>query len=133
MSLQVKGRLHTKFPTQQIKDTFKKREFVIEISEDSANGTVYTNYASFQLVNDSCSIIDQFQEGEMLNVSFGIRGNRWERDGQVKYITNLNAWRVEKVGTEQPQQHNVQSYTPQPMLANNFTQPSTGSADDLPF
>lgn len=96
MSLEVTGKLHHVYPTQQIKETFSKREFVLEISDESPSGMVYTNYAAFQLVNNSCAVIDQFQPGEVLKVSFNIRGNRWERDGNVKYITNLNAWRVER-------------------------------------
>jgi hypothetical protein len=137
MSLEVTGRLHTKFATQQIKDTFSKREFVLELTDESPTGMVFTNYASFQLVNQSCSIIDQFQEGELLKVSFNIRGNKWERDGQVKYITNLNAWRVEKAAApvaagmpqQQPQQ---QQYAPQPQQFQP-QQNNNNTADDLPF
>src|SRR5687768_11219656 len=87
MSLEVTGRLHAKFPTQQIKDNFSKREFVLELTDESPTGMVFTNYASFQLVNQACAVVDQFQEGDVLKVTFNIRGNRWERDGQVKYIT----------------------------------------------
>lgn len=139
MSLEVTGRLHTKFPTQQIKDNFSKREFVIELTDESPTGMVFTNYASFQLVNASCSVIDQFQEGDMIKVNFNIRGNRWERDGQVRYITNLNAWRVERAGAantmgsqpQQPQQQPQQFSQPQQNTGgfnNNSNQP-----DDLPF
>ncbi len=141
MSLEVTGRLHAKFPTQQIKDNFSKREFVLELTDESPTGMVFTNYASFQLVNQSCSVIDQFQEGEMLKVNFNIRGNRWERDGQVKYITNLNAWRVEKAqgataGTPQPQAQ--QQYTQQQSQPQQFQQQSnnfgnSNQPDDLPF
>jgi len=136
MSLEVTGRLHAKFPTQQIKDNFSKREFVLELTDESPTGMVFTNYASFQLVNQSCAVIDQFQEGELLKVNFNIRGNRWERDGQVRYITNLNAWRVERAAAAaaapQPQQQYTQpqqSFQPQ---QNNFGSGS-GQPDDLPF
>ncbi len=138
MSLEVTGRLHAKFPTQQIKDNFSKREFVLELTDESPTGMVFTNYASFQLVNASCGVVDQFQEGEMLKVTFNIRGNKWERDGQVKYITNLNAWRVEKAGAaqgmpQQPQQQPQQQYNqPQQNNMGGF-QPNPGAADDLPF
>ncbi len=139
MSLEVTGRLHTKFPTQQIKENFSKREFVLELTDESPTGMTFTNYASFQLVNNSCSVIDQFQEGEMLKVNFNIRGNRWERDGQVKYITNLNAWRVERAGAnnnvgsqpaamQQPQQFSQPQQPQNPGFA-----PNPGQADDLPF
>jgi single-stranded DNA-binding protein len=142
MSLEVTGRLHAKFPTQQIKDNFSKREFVLELTDESPTGMVFTNYASFQLVNQSCAVVDQFQEGEVLKVTFNIRGNRWERDGQVKYITNLNAWRVERAampaapGAPQPQQQFAQPQQPQQFQQqqqnNNFGNTSN-QPDDLPF
>ncbi len=136
MSLEVTGRLHAKFPTQQIKDNFSKREFVLELTDESPTGMVFTNYASFQLVNASCGVVDQFQEGEMLKVTFNIRGNKWERDGQVKYITNLNAWRVERAGAAQgmpQQQAQPQQQYNQPQQNMGGFQPNTGAADDLPF
>lgn len=115
MGLQVTGVLHAKFPTVQVKENFSKREIVLELTDESPTGMVFTNYASFQLVNASCAVVDNMQEGEKVTVHFNIRGNRWERDGQVKYITNLNAWRVEKFGAgyqpqQQPQQQQSQGY-----------------------
>jgi len=117
MALDITGRLFEIFPTQQITPTFSKREFVLEISEQAANGMTYTNYASFQLVNATCSAVDNFQKGDMVTVNFNLRGNKWEKDGQVRYITNLNAWRVQAAGANQamPQQ----SYQ-QPPAQNNF-------------
>ncbi|MFT4060776.1 MAG: DUF3127 domain-containing protein [Edaphocola sp.] len=152
MSLEVTGRLYAKFPTQQIKETFSKREFVLELTDESPTGMTFTNYASFQLVNQSCSVIDQFQEGELLKVSFNIRGNKWERDGQVRYITNLNAWRVERAAVAaapQPQQfaqpqYPQANYGPQPAAPayqppaqpGGFGAPAGGGVsdgNDLPF
>ena len=92
---------------------------------------VYTNYASFQLVNNSCAVIDNFQEGDMLKVSFNIRGNRWERDGQVKYITNLNAWRVERAAAAQGAQPNYaqpQQQYAAPQSQQAFSQPQQAPA-----
>lgn len=145
MSLEVTGKLHHVYPTQQIKETFSKREFVLEITDESPSGMVYTNYAAFQLVNNSCAIIDQFQPGEVLKVSFNIRGNRWERDGNVKYITNLNAWRVERAADAQanpaPGSYNAgmpQQAPSQQSSMPHSTTPAPGAnaaddGDDLPF
>src|ERR1700744_5800235 len=94
MSLEVTGKLLVKYETQQVSDKFKKREFVLELAEE-INGNIYTNFAKMQLVQNKCDIIDRFKEGEQVKVSFNIKGNRWERDGKVNYITNLDAWRVE--------------------------------------
>ncbi|WP_158605929.1 DUF3127 domain-containing protein [Taibaiella sp. KBW10] len=143
MALEVTGKLIVIQPTQQIKENFSKREFVIEISQQTNTGMTFTNFASFQLVNNACSVIDQFQLGQEVKVSFDIRGNKWERDGQVKYITNLNAWRVEAAmaqpqagGYQQPQQqYNApqqpqQNFNAPPQQGTSF-EPNVG--DDLPF
>ncbi len=137
MALEVTGRLHTKFPVQHIKENFSKREFVLELTEESPSGMVFTNYASFQLVNNNCAVIDKFNEGEMLKVSFNIRGNRWERDGQVRYITNLNAWRVEyadHTADQMPAQQTNYGAPQQPPQQPVQNQPNPGRQDDdLPF
>lgn len=146
MALEVSGRLIEVQPTQQIKENFSKREFVIEITQQTNTGMTFTNYASFQLVNNACSMIDRFQVGQEVRVSFDIRGNRWEKDGQVRYITNLNAWRVDPGGMAQqapPQQgYNQGGQYPQQQQQFNQApqQPGTGApsfdpggADDLPF
>lgn len=145
MALEITGRLFEKFDTQQITPTFSKREFVLELSEQAANGMTYTNYASFQLANNQCSLIDNFQLGDMLTVSFNIRGNKWERDGQVRYITNLNAWRIQPanlatgVPTQpagQPMgapQNNFAAPQQNTQSTPGFTPPSTDDGDDLPF
>ncbi len=87
MSFEIEGKLHKKFDTEQKTDTFQAREFVIETMDGS-----YTQYIKFQLVQDRCSLIDDYQEGEPIKVFFDLRGREWNG----KYFTNLNAWRVGK-------------------------------------
>lgn len=139
MALEVTGKLIKKFNTQQINDSFKKREFVIEIVEQTNTGMTFSNYASFQLMQDKVALVDNFQEGEDVKVSFNIRGNKWEKDGQTRYITNLNAWRIERL-SQLPESpiHNVPSsqgqYTPPaPQMPAPGASPLPSGDDDLPF
>lgn len=145
MALEIVGKLHHIYDLQQITDTFSKREFVLELTDESPSGMVYTNYATFQLVNNNCGVIDRFNLGDSLKVSFNIRGNRWERDGKVKYITNLNAWRIEPAGVTNPGSESnllptsgTTSGTPTPFKTEEGAT-STGNpldpteGDDLPF
>jgi hypothetical protein len=137
MSLEVTGKLLVKYDSQQVSDRFKKREFVLELAEE-INGNVYTNYAKMQLVQNKCDIIDRFNEGDMVKVSFNIKGNRWERDGKVNFITNLDAWRVESAGaaTGSHAQQSAPSYSNMNNMgsgASSNYNPSSESVDDLPF
>jgi len=139
MSLEVTGKLIVKNPTQVVSDKFRKREFVMELAED-INGNTYTNFAKMQLVQNKCDILDRFNEGDMIKVSFNIKGNRWEKDGKVNYITNLDAWRIEAAGASMPAQggyaqpNAAPAYNNAPAQSgNNFYNPSPENADDLPF
>lgn len=139
MNLEVTGKLLVKYDTQQVSDKFKKREFVLELSEE-INGNTYTNYAKLQLVQNKCDYIDRFNEGDVVKVNFNIKGNSYvdKRDGQTKYITNLDAWRIENF-TEAAQSSNnpAPAYNPAPVANNNpgMSTPaaSTDANDDLPF
>ncbi len=146
MNLEVTGKLIAKYETQQVSEKFKKREFVLELADD-INGNTYTNFAKMQLVQAKCDIIDRFNEGDQVKVSFNIKGNRWERDGKVNYITNLDAWRIEAAsagasgneGGGYNQQQNsggAPAYNTADSNSNGgapFYNPSPESADDLPF
>ena len=122
MSYEIVGKLLTKFDTVQRSESFKTREFVIEISEAN-NGRTFTNYVKFQCVQDKTSMIDRFNVGDEVKVQFNIKGSKWEKDGRVNYITNLDAWRMENVKLGQDNSAEVQ-------YNDN---PPADVVDDLPF
>jgi len=133
MSLQQQGKIIEIYPTVQVSEKFKKREFVIEISEQ-VNGQTYTNPAKFQCVQTRCDALDRHKVGDTVNVHFNIKGNKWEKDGKTNYITNLDAWRVEAAqGTQvdYSQQQGTANAAPPPAPNNNTTPPVDTS--DLPF
>lgn len=133
MSLEVTGKLIVKDDTQQVSDKFKKREFVLELAEE-INGNIYTNFAKMQLTQNKCEIIDRFNVGDTVKASFNIKGNKWERDGKVNYMSNLDVWRVESA--------TAATHTPTPQQSAPVQQPLPKSApfgptiptiEDLPF
>jgi single-stranded DNA-binding protein len=142
MSLEVTGKLLVKYDTQQVSEKFKKREFVMELAEE-INGNTYTNFAKMQLVQAKCEILDKYREGDMIKVSFNLKGNKWERDGKVNYITNLDAWRIESAtaGSNNGNQGAAPVYNNNGgnnATSNNFNatsnfNPSPENIDDLPF
>ena len=119
MAFELEGKLIVINPTQEITATFKKREFVIETSETAGNGQTYTDYIKFQIMQNKCDLLDAFVTGQDVKVSFNVKGNKFEKEGNTNYFTNLNCWKIE--GSNQaPQDTPVQSVSDQ----NN---------DDLPF
>ncbi len=125
MSFDIAGKLIEKFDTQNVSDTFKKREFVIEKSENSG-GQVFTDQIKFQLTQNRCDILDPHQVGDEIKISFNIRGRKWEKDGRVSYFTNLEAWRIEKVATDQP-------FDDVPLPSEPEMESFGEEEDDLPF
>jgi Domain of unknown function (DUF3127) len=99
MSYELTGNLYQKFETQKISEKFSKREFVVE-KKDSAGSFEFIDHVKFQLTNDKCNLIDKFNPGEELKVSFNIKGRKWEKDGKIAYFTNLEAWRIESAVNE---------------------------------
>ena len=125
MGFDVTGKLVAKFETVQRTETFRTREFVIETAED-INGRVITNYIKFQSVQDRTNLVDRFNVGDTLKVHFNIKGTRWEKNGNVNYITNLDAWRIEQVGMQQEAAPSATQSTP----GTDF---QSDASDDLPF
>lgn len=128
MSFELKGKLVEKFPEQQVSDSFKKREFVVETAEEG-NGRVFTEQIKFQLLQDKCSMIDALSLNQEVKVSFNIKGRRWEKDGKVNYFTNLDAWRVEAAQEGQAATGNYQP----PSQMNPADIALDEEEDDLPF
>jgi hypothetical protein len=131
MSYELNGKLIAKYDTVQRTETFKTREFVVEKSED-INGRIITNYVKFQCVQDKTAMVDKINIGEDVKVQFNIKGSKWEKDGKVNYITNLDAWRIEQVLTS--------SSAAAPAKDNDYLEPldtfsasSPDAIDDLPF
>lgn len=113
----LKGKLIVKGDEQQISEKFKKREFVVQ--DDSSQ---YPQVISFQLVQDKCSLLEAYNEGDEINVSFNLRGREWvsPKDGVTKYFNSLEAWKIEG-GASAPTKASI------PAAAN------VDDADDLPF
>ncbi len=93
MSFEVTGRLHEIYPEQQVTEKFRKREFVLEIDDNS-----YTQFIKFQATQDRCSLLDSHDKGDTVKVSFNLSGRPFtNREGQQVYFTNLVAWKMEKL------------------------------------
>ena len=119
---QLKGKLKVKGNEQAVNDRFRKREFVITDSSSQ-----YPQHISFQLTQDKCSLIEDVNIGDEINVSFYLRGREWKSpQGETKYFNSLEAWKIEKAsGGSAPDDISFASEPP-PETAG-------GSKDDLPF
>ena len=142
MAYDITGRLIEIFDEQQVSEKFRKREFVLEVQEGQ-----YPEQIKFQLVQDKTSLIDPYKMGDEVKVTFNLRGRGFNKNGQMLYFTNLEAWRIEAGAAgggapagggsySQPQQQArpaAQNQNPN-LRAQPTAQPIAGDDDnDLPF
>jgi len=136
MSFEINGRLAEKYETQKVSDRFQKREFVLEVKSTGATGYEFVDYIKFQATQDKCSLLDQVNADDTVKVSFNLRGRKWEKDGQVSYFTNLEAWRIEKLSSDSVEPTSEASFeNSEPIDAPFPSSPPEDDSgfDDLPF
>ena len=94
-SYEIKGKLVVKEDEVQISGSFKKREFVIEVINE--RDEKWNDFIKFQLTQDKCALIEPLKIGDEINVSFNVRGRKWEKEGKVNFFNSLECWKLEVV------------------------------------
>ena len=122
MSYDVTGTIVKIYETETKGESFRVRDFVIK----TIDGGQYDNFVKFQTTQDRTAIIDDYSEGDEIKVHFDLRGRQW----QDKYFTNLNAWRVEKIGGDAAPRSEAPNFNDVPSASD---EPSAEASDDLPF
>ncbi len=130
MSYELTGKLIAKYDIVQRTESFKTREFAVE-KTDEINGRTITNYVKFQCVQDKTAIVDKVNIGNDVKVYFNIKGTKWEKDGKVNYITNLDAWRIEQILQPGSGEAKTDNEFIEPLDTFSATPPD--AVDDLPF
>ncbi len=129
MSYELTGKLVAKYDIVQRTESFKTREFAVE-KTDEINGRTVTNYVKFQCIQDKTAIVDRVNVGDAVKVYFNIKGSKWEKDGKVNYITNLDAWRIEQILQPGATAKTDNEYL-EPL--DTFSAAPPDAVDDLPF
>ena len=121
-SYEAVGTLHAVMDTQQVKDTFKKRDFVLEMADGN-----YPQHIKFQVTQDRCALLDTMKVGQQVKVLFNLRGRPFQnREGQTVYYTNLEAWRIEGASAAAPASTDYSQIAPAQSGAKD-------DFDDVPF
>ncbi|MEO8613931.1 MAG: DUF3127 domain-containing protein [Luteolibacter sp.] len=80
------GKIKLISETQSFPSGFTKREFVVTTANDK-----YPQDLKFEVVKDKCSLLDSYQEGQEVQVTFDIRGNEYNG----KYYVSLSCWKIQ--------------------------------------
>lgn len=116
--MEIKGIVHEVGATQQVTESFKKRDLIVAYAENPQ----FVEYVRMEATQDRVSIFDNLNIGDEIEVSFNLRGRPWtNKEGVTTYFNSLVAWRVVKLA-----EGSVPS-SPEPVNVNN------DDDDDLPF
>lgn len=132
-------------PSKNGGQPFLKRTLVLDCSRyDQYTGQKFENYPQLEFASKNTSILDNFNVGDVVEVSFALQGRSYEKDGVQKYFTSIVGYKVEPYNTQQSQKNapqapqnaprveqSNQSFTPPTVDSNN--NPTEEDSDGLPF
>ncbi len=114
MAYELTGKIKLIQPPKTFDSGFTKREMVV-IVEDGK----YPQEINLEFVQDKVALLDTLQPGQVVTVSFDIRG----REYNGRYFNNLQGW---KIVTDDDNSAPAPESAPTPP-------PSNYSDDDIPF
>jgi len=139
--MKVTGTIKVIGQTEVISDKYKKRSLVIVTDEEK-----YPQTIEVQFSQDKCELINNYAEGELVEVDTNLRGREWTNpQGEVKYFLSLEGWRISLAGAPRAQspaptyQHEFKNNGPKSSIGNiesNFLEDEIRDfeeEDDLPF
>jgi len=123
--MDLQGKILEIFETVQINDSFKKREFIVEYA-DNPN---YPELIKFELTQDRCDLLNDFQVNQEVEVWFNIKGRKWtDPQGEDKYFNSLQAWKIQPNQSSETSEDPSKDLKEPEWLSNNPEE-----EDDLPF
>ena len=131
MSVPITGKIFNISSINQVTDTFRKSELVLEVP---SNDSQYRNVLVLEAINDTCDIVAGFEVGDEIEGAYHYSGNikPWiNKSGVEQWFNSLKLSFIKKVG-EQP------AATPQyqaPVQQQASVNPPVPTEDDseIPF
>ncbi|SMC52535.1 DUF3127 domain-containing protein [Pedobacter nyackensis] len=121
--MNIIGKVHEVGELQQVSETFKKRDLIIEYAENPT----YPEYIKFEALQDKTSLFDALKPGDEVDVAFNLRGRPWtDKTGKTSYFNSLVVWKLNVVSAGQAQ---AAAPASNPASVNS----APGEEDDLPF
>lgn len=92
--MQLEGTIKLIGVTQQVSDSFKKRDMVLTTNDQ------YPQQVLIQFVQDQCTLLNQYKAGEQVAVNINIRGREWvnPKGGEIKYFNTIQGWKIGYAG-----------------------------------
>lgn len=99
-SFRIEGVVTERFDAVQVTDTFRKREFVLEITNESRS-----EFVKFQCIQNNITLLDDVRVGNRVIVSFRLTGREWTNEEGKRYFTNLDCRGIDIIDTMNLEEH----------------------------
>ena len=99
--MQLQGKLIQTTGIEQISDTFKKTNLIIQTEHD----TQYPQEISIEVHNDNINKLSEggIKPGDIVSVDVNLRGKKYEKEGQsARWFNTLVFWKWSKVNEGTP-------------------------------
>lgn len=129
--MELRGKVHEIGAVQQVSETFKKRDLIVEYAENPQ----YPEFLKFEAIQDKTALFDNLKVGDDVDVSFNLRGRAWtNKEGVTSYFNSMTVWRINTASGAAPA-NNAAPAASTPAFAPPAADISTESSDgdDLPF
>lgn len=87
----LKGTIKAMFATEQITQTFSKREIVVETNEQ------YSQSILLQFTNNNIDRLDHISVGDSVEVKYNLKGRGYYKNGETRYFNTIEGWYIKKV------------------------------------
>ena len=123
--MEIKGKVHEIGAIQQVSETFKKRDLIVEYAENPT----YPEFLKFEAIQDKTSLFDTINVGDEVEVSFNLRGRPWtNKEGVTSYFNSMHVWRLTTLSNSGASAAATPAYA-----APVDVSTTEGEDDDLPF
>lgn len=119
--MEVQGKIKIIGETEELgSNGFLKRELVLVTEEQ------YPQHLSIEFVQDKCTVLDNYAEGQSVKIAINLRGREWTNpEGVIKHFNSIQGWKIENI-TNADTQREVDNMPPPP-------EDNDKEHDDLPF
>lgn len=99
MSYEIEGVIESISDTINVTDRFQKRELILSVADHRGE----EQPIKIEFLQASCDLLDAYNEGEQVTVSFDITGRYWKnRQGDDMVFNSLKGWRIYRGDSRRP-------------------------------
>ncbi len=92
--MEIKGKVYEMSEVLEISSTFKKRELILEYSENPA----YPEYLKFEVIQEKVALLEGIKLGAFVEVSFNLKGRSYtDKNGKTAYFNTMQVWRLKVI------------------------------------